>query len=409
MDVLVVGAGPAGLAAAARLAAAGAGAVEVLERERTPGGVPRLCDHTGFGLRELRRPVSGPVYALRRADAAEDAGAAVRTGVSATGWAGPLTLDTTSPAGLERITARAVVLATGARERPRAARLVPGTRPEGVLTGGELLRAVRLYGERVGTRAVVVGAEPAAHHTARTLLRAGVDVAALVSEEPWHRPGAFGPAHTPASAPVPVLGGTSVTELLGRGRLSGVRLRRADGRTTTVACDTVVFTGGWIPEHELARYGGVVIDPGTRGPAVDTAFHTSGTGVFAVGDVLRGVESADRASAEGRSAADAVLRYLAGGPWPHDPVPVTVEAPLRWVAPNRVALPLGADDTAPLLVRAGERLTRPSLEVRQDGRLLYRHRSWRTAHPARSVRLPGPAAWPARVDPDGGPVRIAVA
>ncbi|MET9428988.1 oxidoreductase [Streptomyces sp. NPDC003036] len=372
VDVLVVGAGPAGRAAAARLAAAGAGTVEVLERAPSDG---------------LKEP----------------GGAVLRAGVTATGWAGPRTLDTTGPGGLERITARAVVLATGARERPRAARLVPGTRVAGVLTAGELLRTVYAYGHGhgIGTRAVLVGPdEPVARQAVRALRRAGVEVAALVTEEPRGRPAVFGPGY----GRVPVLGETAVAELLGRGRLSGVRLRHRDGRTATVACDTVVFSGDWLPEHELARYGGLVLDPGTRGPAVDGAFRTSEAGVFAVGDVLHAVEGAGRAAAEGRAVATAVLAYLAGrAPWPERPVPVVVDAPLRWVTPNRV----GGPDDGGFLLRARERLVRPVVSVHQDGRLLYRRRVWRVATPSRSVVLPG--GWTGRVDPDGGPVRISAA
>ncbi|ORT55925.1 FAD-dependent oxidoreductase [Streptomyces sp. CB03238] len=365
VDVLVVGAGPAGRAAAARLAALGAGTVEVLEREA--GGAPR-----------------------------PSGGAVIRTGVTATGWAGPLTLDTTSPAGLERVTARAVVLATGARERPRAARLVPGTRPAGVLTGGELRRAVYGYGQAVGTRAVVVGADPAAFGAVRALRRAGVAVAALVTEEVGRTSSGW--------RPVPVLRGTTVTELLGRGRLSGVRLRHRDGREATVACDTVVFTGDWVPEHEPARCGGVVLDPGTRGPAVDGAFRTSVAGVFAVGDVLHGGEPAGTAVAEGRAVAGPVLSFLSGAvSWPERPVPVVVDAPLRWVTPSRIGGPAGGG----FLLRAAERLVRPVVTVRQDGAVLHRQRVWRTATPSRSVVLAG--GWTGRVEPEGGPVRITVA
>ncbi|MFI6104718.1 FAD-dependent oxidoreductase [Streptomyces sp. NPDC051310] len=376
VDVLVVGAGPAGLAAARRLAASGAGTVEVLERR-------------GHAL-----GARGPVRAAVRA------GAVLRTGVTATGWAGPLVLDTTGPGGLERITARAVVLATGARERPRSARLVPGTRPAGVLTGGELDQAVHAYGQYVGTRALVVGAEPAAFRAVRALRRAGVQVAALVTEEPWRRLGAFGPGLTP----VPVLGGTAVAELLGRGRLSGVRLAGRGGRTATVACDTVVFTGNWIPEHELARLGGAELDPGTRGPAVDGAFRTSRAGVFAAGGVLHGGEPTAAAVAEGRATAGHVRDFLTGVPWPGHRVPVVADAPLRWVAPNRL---VPGERTARFLVRAQRRLERPVLSVVQDGVLLHRQRVRGTATPSRSVSLSG--GWAAAVDPGGGPVRVTVA
>ncbi|MFF9011722.1 NAD(P)/FAD-dependent oxidoreductase [Streptomyces sp. NPDC014870] len=404
VDVLVVGAGPAGLTAAERLAAAGAGRfrVEVLEREREAGGVPRHCAHGGFGLADFGRPLDGPGYARRLTRAADRAGATVRTGVSVTGWAGPLTLDVTAPTGLERITARAVILATGARERPRSARLVPGTRPAGVLTTGELQQSVHLYGvrrERLGRRAVVIGAEPVAHHAVRALRRAQVDVVAMVTEQPRSRRW-FGTLPAP-----PLLTGTAVTELLGRGRLTGVRLRRADGLEGRIGCDTVVFTGDWIPEHELARAGGVPLDGGTRGPSVDGAHRTATAGVFAAGNVLRGVESAGAAAAEGRAAADAVLRHLAGEPWPVTAVPVRVEGPVEWVAPNRITLapPEGAA-FRPFLLRASEPLTRPLVEVRQDCRVLHRSRLLGTAWPHRSVRVAG--GWARGVDPAGGPVTV---
>lgn len=402
VDVLVVGAGPAGLAAAAQLAGAGRGRyrVEVLERDPEAGGVPRHCAHGGFGLVDFGRPLEGPAYARRLTRAAVGAGATVRTGVSVTGWAGPLTLDVTAPTGLERITARAVVLATGARERPCSARLVPGTRPAGVLTTGELQQSTHLYGirrERLGRRAVVIGAEPVAHHAVRALRRAQVDVVAMVAEQPR------GPRRFGALPPPPLLTDTAVTELLGRGRLAGVRVRHADGREGTIRCDTAVFTGGWIPEHELARAGGVPLDPGTRGPSVDGAHRTATPGVFAAGNVLRGVESAGTAAAEGRAAADAVVRHLAGAPWPVAAALLDVAGPVAWVAPSRIADEVTA---RPFLLRVREPLARPVVEVRQDGRVLHRGRLLGTAWPHRSVRVP--AGWAREVDPAGGPVTVRV-
>ncbi|CAM5464991.1 FAD-dependent oxidoreductase [Streptomyces narbonensis] len=398
VDVLVVGAGPAGLAAAARLAAAGAGRVEVLEREHTAGGVPRYCGHPGFGADRRGRPLDGPAYARRALRAALRSGAVVRTGVSATGWAGPLALDVTAPTGLERIRAHAVVLATGVRERPRSARLVPGSRPAGVLTTGELLRTAGMFeGDRralrshLGRRAVVVGGEPVARHAAGALRTAGVEVAAVVTELPFPARG-FGA--------VPVLTWTSVVELLGRGRLTGVSVRGRDGRTSVLRCDTVVFTGDWIPDHELARARGLALAPGTRGPVTDGAYRTAEPGVFAVGNLLHGVEPAQVAAAEGRKAADAVLDLLAGRAGPPAGVPVLTAGPLRWVTPGL----LGPAPAAPLLVRPDRRLVRPLLTVAQDGSPLRRARLRGEPAPWRSVRL-GPE-WTRGVDPAGGPVVV---
>ncbi|MFE0698858.1 FAD-dependent oxidoreductase [Streptomyces sp. NPDC058872] len=393
VDVLVVGAGPAGLAAAARLADTGAGHVEVLEREAVAGGTPRHCLRTGFGADASGRALDGPAYARRAVRAALRAGAVVRTGTSVTGWAGPLALDVTSPSGLERIRARAVVLATGARERPRSARLVPGTRPAGVLTSGELQRTVLRFDRRdgsVGRRAVVVGGGPGARGAVRTLRGAGLEVAAVVTELSVPAPGL---------RTVPVLAGTVVTELLGRERLTGVAVRGADRRTGVLGCDTVVFTDDWIPDHELVRSRGLPLAGGSRGPLTDGRFRTAARGVFAVGNLLRGVEPALVAAAEGRSVAGAVHELFDGRPWPSGGVPVTALGPLHWVSPG-----LLGPEAAPLLVRAERRLVRPVLTVAQDGVLLRRERLGGTLSPWRSVRL-GPR-WTGRTDPAGGPVTL---
>src|SRR5215813_2304620 len=164
-DVLVVGAGPAGLAAAVELRRVGAGRVLVLDRDDEPGGIPRHCRHTGFGLRDQRRVLTGPAYARRYADAAVAAGADLRPATTVTGWQHPPAapgqhqLAATGPAGVQTVVGAAVLLATGCRERPRSARLIPGDRPPGVMTTGELQRRVYLAGERLTGRALIVGAE----------------------------------------------------------------------------------------------------------------------------------------------------------------------------------------------------------------------------------------------------------
>ncbi|WP_327231896.1 NAD(P)/FAD-dependent oxidoreductase [Streptomyces murinus] len=430
VDVLVVGAGPAGLAAAARLASAGAGRVEVLERETRPGGVPRHCAHGGFGT--WTRPLTGPRYAHLLAEAAERAGAAIRTRTTVLDWEvaaafGTNVLLTVGPDGPEALGARAVVLATGARERPRAARLVPGTRPAGVYTTGELQQAVHLFGQRIGTRAVVVGARDVSYAAARTVRTAGAEVVALVTEHPRARTSPARARSARLVQGIPLLTGTTVTELLGHGRLSGVRVRHRDGRTTVLPCDTVVFTGDFVPEHELARRGALDLDPGTRGPAVHTALHTSRPGVFAAGNLLHAVEPAGTAAQEGARAAAAVLGHLAGAPWPRPGIPVTVETPLRWITPNRLTpnrLTPGRVDPnrpdpnrsgpgrrhpaappPPHLLRIDAPLPRPVLYVHQDGRLLHRARLGpRTAQPHHTLTLG--VSWHGRVDPEGGEVRV---
>ncbi|WP_217145864.1 NAD(P)/FAD-dependent oxidoreductase [Streptomyces sp. AC627_RSS907] len=400
VDVLVVGAGPAGLVAASLLAVTGA-RVEVLERERQAGGVPRHCAHRGFGA--WPHTLTGPAYARLLADAAVRAGADVRTGVTALDWAGPRSLATVGPDGPETVAARAVVLATGARERPRAARLVPGTRPAGVYTTGELQQAVHLHGQHIGSRVLIVGAEDVSYAAADTVRTAGARVVALVTDRPRALTRPARALDARLRHRIPLLTGTAVTELLGHGRLSAVRVRHHDGRTATLSCDTVVFTGDFVPEHELARRGALTLDPGTRGPAVDGALRTSRPGVFAVGSVLHAVESAATAAREGAYAATAVRDRLARDTgWPGG-VPLIAEPPLGRITPNRVT----PADSFPYLLRTTTPLTRPVLHVTQDGRPLHRERPTRTAAvPHRPLTLT--ARWTHRVDPEGGPVRVTV-
>jgi NADPH-dependent 2,4-dienoyl-CoA reductase/sulfur reductase-like enzyme len=409
VDVLVVGGGPAGLAAAVALRRARVQRVLVVERDAEAGGVPRHSDHPGFGLRDLGRAYRGPRYAAAYRRLAAAHGVQVAAGTTATGWAGPLTLELTGPDGLRQVAVRAVLLATGCRERPRAARLVPGTRPLGVLTTGALQQLVFLHGQRVGRRAVVVGAEHVSYSALLTLAHAGCQVAAMVTELPAHQTLAAFHLAARLRWHVPLHTASRVTAILGRQRVEAVEVGGLDGGARQrIPCDTVVFTGDWIPDHELARSGGLAIDPGTRGPLVDPRLRTSTAGVFAAGNLLHAAETADVAALEGRHVAAVVAAALRGGaPWPARTVPVACRPPLRWVAPSAIAP--DSDPASPPLNRFALRsdafLRLPEIEVRQDGRRLWCGRLPRVV-PGRTTRLPH--AWTAAVDPDGGEVRIAV-
>ena len=184
---VVVGGGPAGLATAIELRNLGISPVTVIERERQAGGIPRHSDHTGFGARDLRTVVSGPRYAARYRELAEEAGVETLTETMVTDWEGARVLKLTGPGGREEIEPPAVVLATGCRERPRSARLVPGSRPAGVMTTSTLQQLVHLRGEKVGHRAVIVGAEHVSFSAVATLAHGGASVAGLVTDLPRHQ------------------------------------------------------------------------------------------------------------------------------------------------------------------------------------------------------------------------------
>ncbi len=184
---VIVGGGPAGLAAAIELRSLEITPVTVIERERDAGGIPRHSDHTGFGLRDLRTVLTGPRYAERYRELAAYAGVDVVTETMVTDWGEDRQLKLTGPGGRTTIEPPAVVLATGCRERPRSARLVPGDRPAGVMTTSTLQQLVHLRGERVGRRAVIVGAEHVSFSAVATLAHAGASVAGLATELPRHQ------------------------------------------------------------------------------------------------------------------------------------------------------------------------------------------------------------------------------
>ncbi|HEU5419810.1 MAG TPA: FAD-dependent oxidoreductase [Streptosporangiaceae bacterium] len=428
VDVLIAGGGPAGLAAAIELRRRGIRRVLVADREQQAGGVPRHCAHTGYGLRDLHRLLTGPAYARHYARAAAQAGAQIRASTTVTGWAGPRSAYLTSPAGIETVHARAVLLATGCRERPRAARLVPGGRPPGVLTTGELQQRVYLAGQRLPGRALIIGAEHVSFSALVTLAHAGADVAGLVTEQPRQQSYAAFRAGAALRWRVPVWTHTAISRVDGRDRLAGAELRDLrTGETRFVACQTLVFTGDWIPDHELARSAaGLDTDPGSRGPVVDTAMATSVPGVFAAGNLVHPAETADVAALSGRHAAGQIAAWLAlgldaglgagagaapdgpefpGGPAPAGrgrAIPVTVAAPLSWISPGLLRDPGTPPPRGRFVLRSAEYRPRARLEVSQDGRVLARHRA--RLMPGRSLTLP--AGWMSRVSLAGGPVRV---
>ena len=312
VDALVVGAGPAGLAAAVALKGGGAGTVVVIEREDEAGGIPRLCAHSGFGLRDLHRVLSGPAYARRWVKRARSACVDIRTRSMVTGWAAGGRAEVTGPGGLLEVHARAVVLATGARERPRAARRIPGTRPAGVFTTGQLQQWVHAQHLSVGTRALIVGAEHVSYSAVLTLHEAGVRPVALVTDLPATQTYRAFDTFTRPGLRVPLWTQTSVAALGGTERLECVTLRGPDGDERDVAVDTVVFSGDFVPDNELARAAGLAIDPGTGGPACDADGHTTADGVFAAGNVVHPAETADVAALRARTVGHTAARWLLG-------------------------------------------------------------------------------------------------
>ena len=300
-DVVIVGAGPAGLSAAIELRRRGAGRVVVYEREQHAGGAPRHTAHLGFGMLDLHRVTTGPRYAAALTRRAERAGVEIETRRSVVSLSGGV-VATTGLSGPAFIAAGVVVLATGVRERPRSARLVPGDRPAGIFTTGSLQQFTAIHHQQVGTRAVIVCAEDVSCSAVLTLRHAGCAVAAMVTPlprpdaNPWLR------RVTAGRLRVPVLTGVDIAEIVGRRRVEAVVL--SDGRR--IECDTVVFTGDWVPEYELPRLAGLVMSRETA-PVVDAGFRTSQPGVFAIGNLVHPARASGICALDGRRVAATIL------------------------------------------------------------------------------------------------------
>jgi thioredoxin reductase len=403
--VAVIGGGPSGLTAAAALAPIVDGQVLVLEREAETGGIPRHSDHLGYGMRDLKRFISGPAYARRLTDTARDAGAHLETEAMVTGWCGERKVEITSPRGRRILEADAVVLATGARERPRPARLIPGDRPDGVYTTGQLQNLVHVHHGEVGSRAVIVGAELVSWSAVLTLREAGCATVAMISSHP--RSEAYAAFRVPGRAVLrgPVLTRSRVVSIDGKRRVRSVLVENIDtGARTVIECDTVVTTGDWIPDHELARTAGLAMDSATRGPLVDASLRTSVPGVFAVGNLLHPVDTADGAALDGRHVAPKVRDWLSGKkPVLHE-IRVRTCAPFRWVTPQLIAPDGGVAPRGDLLFWVDEYHRTPRLRAVQDGRIVGQSRTLWPAAPGRIYRAPWSLV--SAADPSGGDVTV---
>ncbi len=405
-DVVIVGAGPSGLSAAMTLKQTTGADVIVLEREGAAGGIPRHSDHTGYGIRDLHRVMTGPAYANHLVDDATRAGVEIRTKTMVTDWHPDEALEYTSPAGRGKLHASAILLATGARERPRSARLLPGSRPAGVFTTGELQNRVHVHQLPVGKHALIIGAELVSWSAVLTLKEAGCATVGMVSEYPHAESyGAFNILGRLAFR-TPVHTRSRVTRIIGHKQVESVEVENLDtGIRTEIECDTVVTTGSWIPDHELARQGNLLIDSGSKGPIVDPLGRTSVPGVFAAGNCVHPVDTADVASLGGRHVAKTIAEFLANSmPQPPDEkVRLEVAEPLRWVSPGWF-LPSTVPARNVLLTWTDRFIHFPTVRALQDDKVIGTIRLPWPAAPGRMFRIPWRLV--SRAQPAQGPVQI---
>jgi thioredoxin reductase len=363
-DVVVIGGGPAGLAAALGARRAGAGSVLVLEREPRLGGILNQCVHDGFGLFLYKETVSGPEYAERLAEDVVRERIEIETGAMVLDLAPDRVLRINSRAGYRLIKAGAVVLAMGCRERTRDMIGIPGTRPAGVLTAGSAQHMVNLQNLRVGNEAVILGSGDIGLIMARRLVFEGVKVKGVFEILPWANGLERNVRQCLMDFGIPLVLRSTVVDIRGRDRVEGVVVAGVDdglspipGTERVIPCDTLLLSVGLIPENELSKRAGVELSPVTGGAVVDETLMTSVPGVFSCGNVLHIHDVADWASFEGSAAGENAARFAAGRTGAGRPARVTAGPDVRYALPQTVSL--GASG-----VEWSFRVTRPLRDVR---------------------------------------------
>ena len=321
VDVLVIGAGPAGLAAAQAAKEDGIDNLLVLEREHNPGGILRQCIHNGFGLHRFKEELTGPEYAQRDIDRAREMGIEIQTDTTVLSVDGENHIVTCVSAakGVEIIEAKAIILAMGCRERPRGALGTPGTRCAGIYSAGTAQKFVNLEGFMPGKRVVILGSGDIGLIMARRMTLQGAKVLACVELMPFSSGLNRNIVQCLNDYDIPLYLSHTVVDIQGKERLTGVTVAKVDERRQPIPgseihfdCDTLLLSVGLIPENELSEGAGVKMSPLTSGAEVDDVLQTNIPGVFACGNVLHVHDLVDHVSNESFKAGHAAAAYAKG-------------------------------------------------------------------------------------------------
>ncbi len=310
IDVLIIGGGPAGLAAAVAAREAGCENLLLLERAETLGGILKQCIHTGFGLHIFKEELTGPEYAQRFIDQVTELNIPVKCGTMVLDVTRDRVVSAVSPEhGLQQFRAKAIILAMGCRERTRGALMIPGWRPAGVYTAGTAQRFVNLDGWLPGRRVVILGSGDIGLIMARRMTFEGAKVLACVELMPYSSGLTRNVVQCLDDFNIPLLLSHTVVEVHGRERVEGVSVAQVDAQRRPVPgteqlfeCDTLLLSVGLIPENELSKTAGVELSPATAGPTVDESLQTSAPGVFACGNVLHVHDLVDYVTLESAQA-----------------------------------------------------------------------------------------------------------
>ncbi len=393
-DVIIVGGGPAGLAAAAELHKKGITDILILEREKHLGGILRQCIHDGFGLTRFKATLSGPEYAQRFIDEVIEKEIPYLTEAAVTDVTKDKVVTAVTREGILKYQAKAVILTMGCRERTRGALGIPGERPTGVFTAGVAQAYMNLYNTMVGKKVVILGSGDIGMIMARRMTLEGAKVLAVFEIQPY-------PSGLPRNIEqclndydIPLYLSHTVVDIHGDSRLKGITVAKVDenfkripGTEKEYECDTLILSVGLIPENELSIDAGVTLDQRTRGAVVDESFMTDVDGIFAAGNVLHVHDLVDFVSMEAEKLADSAAAYVQNGGLDASENQILTDRNINHTVPQKFS---GKKDIT-LSMRVNRPMKECEIVISQNGKVL-KTKKMKKAIPAEMIQISVAAA-----------------
>ena len=393
-DLVIVGGGPAGLAAAEAARKNGIENMIILERDKELGGILNQCIHNGFGLHTFKEELTGPEYAQRFIDRVKERNIPYKlnTMVMDISEQKEVTIMNREE-GLQKLQAKSVILAMGCRERPRGALNIPGYRPAGIYSAGTAQRLVNMEGFMPGREVVILGSGDIGLIMARRMTLEGAKVKVVAELMPYSGGLKRNIVQCLDDFGIPLKLSHTVIDIDGKERVKGITLAQVDGRGKPIpgteeyySCDTLLLSVGLIPENELSKEAGVELSPVTSGPVVNESLETSIPGVFACGNVLHVHDLVDFVSEEAAAAGKNAARYIRGnkekisGDAEEKVIPIVPTEGVRYTVPSHIRVD-GMEEQLKVRFRVGAVYSKCYVSVYLDGE--------RIIHKRRPVMAPG--------------------